>query len=70
MEPIGVWVRHGGEWAVIHRCEKCGTLKSNRVAADDDLLKLILLTVKPLTELPVPLEYLEQILKDCAGRSL
>lgn len=21
MEPIGVWVRKGGEWALIHRCE-------------------------------------------------
>ena len=24
MEPIGVWVRKGGEWAIIHRCRRCG----------------------------------------------
>ena len=24
MEPIAVWVRRGGEWAVIHRCRRCG----------------------------------------------
>ena len=28
MEPIGVWVRKGGEWAVIHRCRRCGKLDS------------------------------------------
>ena len=26
MEPIAVWVRRGGEWAVIHRCRRCGAL--------------------------------------------
>ena len=33
MEAIGVWVRKGGEWAIIHRCRRCGTLSSNRCAA-------------------------------------
>ena len=23
MEPIAVWVRKGGEWAIIHRCMRC-----------------------------------------------
>lgn len=36
MEPIAVWVRKGGEWAIIHRCKRCGALSSNRVAADDN----------------------------------
>ena len=36
MEPVAVWVRKGGEWAIIHRCRVCGVLHSNRVAADDD----------------------------------
>lgn len=26
MEPIAVWVRKNGEWAIIHRCRVCGTL--------------------------------------------
>ena len=40
MEPVAVWVRKGGEWAVIHRCKRCGSLSSNRVAADDNPMKL------------------------------
>ena len=24
MEPISVWVRRNGEWAIIHRCVICG----------------------------------------------
>ena len=36
MEPIAVWVRKGGEWAIIHRCKRCGALSSNRMAADDN----------------------------------
>ena len=41
MEPVAVWVRRGGEWAIIHRCKRCGTLSSNRVAADDNPMKLM-----------------------------
>ena len=26
MEPIGVWVRKNGEWALLHRCRMCGTI--------------------------------------------
>ena len=33
MEPVAVWVRKHGEWAIIHRCRRCGALSSNRVAA-------------------------------------
>ncbi len=36
MEPIAVWVRKGGEWALIHRCRMCGSMSSNRIAADDN----------------------------------
>ena len=35
MDPIGVWVRKKEEWAVIHRCRRCGKLSSNRVAGDE-----------------------------------
>ena len=47
MEPIGVWVRKNGEWAIIHRCIKCGKIGSNRVAADDNPMKLIALAMRP-----------------------
>lgn len=61
MEPVGVWVRKGGEWAIIHRCRRCGVLHSNRVAADDSPMKLMSLAVRPLAEPPFPLEYLERL---------
>ena len=37
MEPIAVWVKQKGEWAIIHRCTKCGALRLNRIAGDDNL---------------------------------
>jgi len=48
MEPVSVWVRKNGEWAVIHRCKSCGTLSSNRIAADDNLYLLMEIAMKPL----------------------
>jgi hypothetical protein len=54
MEPIGVWVRDGGECALIHRCAACGLLRSNRIAGDDSELLLFLLAAKPLMSMPFP----------------
>ena len=56
MEPVAVWVRRGGEWAIIHRCKRCGALSSNRVAADDNPMKLMSIAMKPLCEPPFPLD--------------
>jgi RNHCP domain-containing protein len=61
MEPIAVWVRHDGEWALIHRCQRCGTLHSNRVAADDNALCLTSLAVKAIASPAFPLYYLDRI---------
>lgn len=61
MEPIGVWVRKGGEWAIIHRCKRCGKLCSNRSAADDNPMKLMSIALKPLCEPPFPLERIEEL---------
>ena len=58
MEPVAVWLRHGGEWALIHRCDKCGALRSNRIAGDDNELSLISLAVRPLASPPFPLDTL------------
>lgn len=63
MEPIAVWVRKNGEWAIIHRCRRCGALSSNRVAADDDPMKLMSIAMKPVAFPPFPIERL----KDLAG---
>ncbi len=58
MEPIAVWVRQGGEWAIIHRCRKCGELHSNRIAGDDNELALVSLAVRAISQPPFPLERL------------
>lgn len=36
MLAIGVAFRHDGEQMVIHRCNGCGIVRQNRIAADDD----------------------------------
>lgn len=56
MQPIAVWVSSKNEWSLIHRCERCGTMKSNRIAGDDDERTLIALALKPLSRLPFPIE--------------
>ncbi len=58
MEPIAVWVRKGGEWAIVHRCRICGELSSNRIAADDNEMLLLSLAVRPLSSPPFPLDRL------------
>lgn len=58
MEPVAVWVRRGGEWALIHRCQRCGELRSNRIAGDDNELVLVSLAVRAISQTPFPLERL------------
>ena len=48
MEPIAVWVRSGA-------------LSSNRVAADDNPMKLMSIAMKPLCQPPFPLERIEEM---------
>lgn len=47
MEPITVWVRKNNEWAIIHRCKICGKMASNRIAADDNPMKLMAIAMRP-----------------------
>ena len=67
MEPVAVWVRKGGEWAIIHRCKRCGKLSSNRVAADDNPMKLMSIAMKPLCSPPFPLDYIEEMIALMGG---
>lgn len=55
MEPVAVYVRSGGEWAIIHRCSECGVLKQNRIAGDDNEWALLALATRPLQSPPFPL---------------
>lgn len=61
MDSIAVWVRHNGEWAIIHRCRRCGALSSNRVAADDNPAKLMSVAMKPLALPPFPIERIREL---------
>ncbi len=58
MEPIAIWVRGKGEWAIIHRCQDCGAVRSNRVAGDDNEMALLSLAVRALAQPPFPLDRL------------
>lgn len=61
MEPVAVWVRGKGEWAVIHRCRRCGSFSSNRLAADDNPLMLMSIALRPLSSPPFPLMKLREM---------
>jgi ribosome biogenesis GTPase len=56
MEPISVWVKPNGEWAVIHRCRECGAMRANRIAGDDNEVLLLSLALKPIARPAFPLE--------------
>lgn len=36
MEPILIWKKKSGECSIIHQCTRCGMLRANRIAGDDD----------------------------------
>lgn len=67
MEPVAVWVRKNGEWAIIHRCRICGIFHSNRVAADDNPIKLMSIAMKPLAAPPFPVERIEEMTRLMGG---
>jgi RNHCP domain len=61
MEPIGITVRAGGEWVLVHRCTGCEEVHLNRTAGDDNPLVLLRLAVLPLAQPPFPLEWIGQL---------
>lgn len=50
MEALGMSVRPDGEWMVIHQCQSCGELSTNRIAGDDNALVLVRLALRPLRD--------------------
>jgi hypothetical protein len=54
MEPIAVTIRGERRWMLIHRCTRCGRLRMNRTAADDNALLLMQLAALPLAAPPLP----------------
>lgn len=47
LRPIGIEKNKKG-MQIVYRCEKCGAIKKNIVAADDDMDMIIKLSAKPL----------------------
>lgn len=58
MEPIGISTQKDGEWSVVHRCTVCGLIRTNRIAGDDDEVALLCLALRPLANMPFPLDIL------------
>jgi DNA-directed RNA polymerase subunit RPC12/RpoP len=56
MVPVAIWVQPDGEWSLLHRCERCGLIRSNRIAGDDNEANLLVVAARPLSRLPFPLE--------------
>lgn len=54
MEPIAIWVRPDGEWALVHRCGTCKVVRVNRVAGDDNAYALMSLAARPIAMPPFP----------------
>ena len=56
-----------GEWAIIHRCKMCGSFSSNRIAADDNPIKLMSIAMKPISMPPFPIEKIVEMTKMMGG---
>jgi hypothetical protein len=60
MEPIAIWVRGDGEWALVHRCGGCFAVRVNRIAGDDNEYALLRLAARPMAQPPFPLDRLRR----------
>lgn len=55
MEPVGALFEQDG-WVLVHRCQKCGRLRRNRTATDDDSEAVLALFGRPVPNPDVPPE--------------
>ena len=58
MEPIAIGIRPDGEWTILHRCQRCGLIRPNRIAGDDNEVRRVSMALRPLARPPFPLERL------------
>ncbi|HBC3532267.1 TPA: RNHCP domain-containing protein [Vibrio parahaemolyticus] len=68
MEPISIYVQKNKEWSIIHKCSKCNTIRTNRIAADDNELLLVTMAAEPLMSLPFPSKSVLSNLKEISIR--
>ncbi|MEF1278984.1 RNHCP domain-containing protein [Vibrio fortis] len=69
MEPISIYVQKDREWSLIHKCSKCNTIRTNRIAADDNEMLLVAMAAEPLMSLPFPSKTVLSNLKELSIRS-
>ena len=55
MEPVSI-CETKGEWSLIHRCEKCGSLRINRIAGDDNKEEMMKILARLETSVPFACE--------------
>ena len=48
LEPIGVDIHNKKGYVIIYKCQKCGAIRKNVSARDDDMRKIIKLSANPL----------------------
>ena len=56
MEPIAVGIQANGEWSLLHRCQRCGLIRMNRIAGDDNEVLLVSMALRPLARPAFPLD--------------
>lgn len=61
---MGSQKRRMGDYSPL---QNCGTLSSNRIAADDNPMKLMSIAMKPVSSPPFPLEKIEKMTKLMGG---
>lgn len=50
-----------------NHCRRCGGLSSNRIAADDNPMKLMSIAMRPLSAPPFPIERIEEMTRRMGG---
>lgn len=46
MAPAAVFTKRTGEYVLVHKCQKCGLERYNRIAGDDDFEKVVKLALQ------------------------
>ena len=45
MEPLSA-EENGGEWSIVHKCQKCDKLQKNKISTEDDFDNVVEISVK------------------------
>ena len=48
LEPIGIEINVKKGYVIVYKCKKCGKIRKNKVAKDDNMDLIISLSAKPL----------------------